>query len=192
MREKKSNLNYFVNHLDAYAATVCFFVIMILLTVQVVSRYVFSKSITWSEEAASLLFVWMTYFGVSAATYSRKHLSIEFVLNIVSFKAKRALLILDDLIFAAFNVLFLVPLYSIIVRLGSSTTTLLKVPKRIVYAIIPLMLILTTVRLAQDIRKLLHENEKTLGASKPALDLDACEREYQASKEKKERKGAEE
>ena len=47
-----------------------------------------------------------------------------------------------------------------------------------VYSIIPIGLVLSVVRIAQDTIKLMHENEANLGASKPAMALDECERIY--------------
>ena len=61
-----------------------------------------------------------------------------------------------------------------------------------VYSIIPIGLVLSVVRIVQDTVKLIHENEANLGASKPAMDLDECERIYlekRAAKEASAEKG---
>ena len=44
---------------------------------------------------------------------------------------------------------------------------------------IPLSLIITCIRLVQDTAKMMKENEENLGASKPSMDLNACEQIYQ-------------
>lgn len=178
MKDGKFDFLTFLNNFENYAATICFFIISILLTFQVFTRYIVGHSVTWMEEAATLLFVWMIYFGVAGAVLARKHLKIEFILDIVPFKVKRILLILDNVIFAFFNIFICFPLFRVIKMLGSSVTTMLKIPKQTVYMIIPVMLVLSVIRLIQDTIKLTKESKQELGISKPSLDLDACVREY--------------
>jgi len=124
------------------------------------------------------MFVWMIYLGISGAVTYRKHLRIDFVLDMMPFKIKRIFLIVSNLIFAVFNVYICLVMANVIKLLGSSVTTMLRFPKAAVYSIIPFCLLLSIIRLVQDTIKLTKENEAQLGASKPSLDLDACEREY--------------
>ena len=131
------------------------------------------------EEFATIMFVWMIYLGVSAAVTHRKHLRIDFVLNMVPFKVKRAMLIFSNVIFAGFNVYVTYIMADVIRLLGSSKTTMLQLPQALVYSVIPLSLIITCIRLVQDTAKMMKENEENLGASKPSMDLNACERIYQ-------------
>ncbi len=179
MKDGKFDLKTFLNNFEVYAATICFFILTILLTLQVVSRYALQHSFTWMEELGTIMFVWMIYFGVSGAVTYRKHLRIDFVLDMVSFKAKRIMLIFSNIIFAAFNIYIALVMANVIQLLGRSVTTMLRMPKALVYSIIPIALILTVLRIVQDTVKLTKENAEELGASKPSLDLAACEREYQ-------------
>ena len=59
----------------------------------------------------------------------------------------------------------------------------------LVYIVIPISLLLTVIRLIQDTIKLAKESEENLGASKPSMDLDACEREWNAKKAAMNEKG---
>lgn len=87
-RENKDWKKFLVN-IDQYISAILFIVIMVLLFLQVVSRYVFHHSFTWTEELSILLFVWMTYTGVSSAVTYRKNLRIDALLNVVPFKVKK-------------------------------------------------------------------------------------------------------
>ena len=191
MKDGKFDLKTFLNNFELYLGTICFFVLTVMLTLQVISRYVLKHSFTWMEEFATIMFVWMIYLGVSAAVTSRKHLRIDFVLNMVPFKIKRAMLVISNVIFAAANVYITVIMMDVIRLLGSSKTTMLALPQKLVYSVIPFALVISCIRLVQDTIKLLKEDEKNLGASKPSMDLDACERiwqEKQAAKAKGESK----
>lgn len=179
MDKKKFDLKNFIVNIDQYISAVLFIIIMFLLFLQVVSRYVFHHSFTWTEELSIILFVWMTYLGVFSAVTYRKNLRIDALLNVLPFKAKKTLLIISDIVFIVFNIYLIFPFLELIQSIGSSKTPILGIPKAFSYWLIPFILVVSVVKLLADIVKLIHEDEKRLGASKPTLDLDSCEREYQ-------------
>ena len=186
---KQFDWKKFILDIDQYFSAVIFVIIMILLFMQVVSRYVFKHSFTWTEELGQLLFVWMTYLGVSSAVTYRKHLRIDALLNAVPFKVKKAMLIISDIIFIIFNIYLIFPFVQLIGTIGSSRTPILGIPKAISYCLIPVILVFSCFKLVLDIIKLIHEDEKRLGASRPTVDLDAMEQEYLARKAQKEQEG---
>lgn len=53
-----------------------------LIFVQVVLRYGFSYSLSWSEELARYLFVWLMWLGVSYAARNRTHLRVTMIREI--------------------------------------------------------------------------------------------------------------
>jgi TRAP-type C4-dicarboxylate transport system permease small subunit len=175
---KNDKLKLFLNNFEIYIATICFFILTVLLFFQAVSRYLFKYSLTWMEEFGTIMFVYMTYLGISGAITYRKHLRIDFLLDIMPFKLKRVFLILSNVVFAAFNVFISIVMFDLIKLMGRSVTTMLRIPRAAVYSIIPVALLFSVIRLAQDTIKLTKESAAELGVSKPALDLAACEREY--------------
>lgn len=178
MKNGKFSLKEFLNNIELYLGTICFFLLTIMLTLQVFSRYLLKHSFTWMEEFATIMFVWMIYLGVSAAVTHRKHLRIDFVLNIVPFRVKRAMLILSNVVFACCNIYVAVVMVDVIRLLGNSVTTMLHLPQGLVYSVIPLSMALSCIRLVQDTIKLMRESEENLGTSKPSMDLNACEEIY--------------
>lgn len=177
--KKASKLKLLLNNFELYAGTLCFIIVTILLTLQVVSRYAFNHSFTWMEEFATMLFVWMSYFGISAAIDKRKHLRIDFILEMVPFKVKRVMLILCNVIFMAFCVYMTVVMIQLMeIALAGSKSPMLRIPYTIVYAIIPFNMVVSLIRLVQDTIRLTKESKENLGAAKPSLDLDACEERY--------------
>ena len=55
------------------------------------------------EEFATIMFVWMIYLAISAAVTYRKHLRIDFLLDMMPFKVKKVMLIISNVIFALFT-----------------------------------------------------------------------------------------
>ena len=189
MKDGKFDLKVFLNNIELYLATFCFIILTIMLTLQVFSRFILHHSWTWMEEFATVMFVWMIYLGISAAVTYRKHLRIDFLLDMMPFRIKQGMLIASNVIFAAFNIYISVVMMNVIKLLGNSKTTMLQMPQQLVYSIIPLSLLLTVVRIAQDTIKLAKEDEHNLGTSKPSMDLDACERAWEEKKKLAAQKG---
>lgn len=182
MKNGKFDLKTFLNNFELYLATLCFIILTVMLTLQVFSRFILNHSWTWMEEFATIMFVWMIYLAISAAVTHRKHLRIDVLLEAVPFQAKKVMLIASNVIFAAFNIYISVIMVDVIKLLGSSKTTMLGIPQQLVYIVIPIGLIISVIRLVQDTLKLLKEEKKDLGASKPSMDLDACERAWEEKK----------
>ena len=122
MEKKEFDWKKFIVNIDQYVSAVLFIVIMVLLFLQVVTRYVFRHSFTWTEELSVLLFVWMTYMGVSSAVTYRKNLRIDALLDVVPFRVKKLLLIISDVIFILFNLYLIVPFVELIGSIGGSRT----------------------------------------------------------------------
>ena len=78
MKDGKFDLRTFLDNIELYLATLFFIILTIMLTLQVISRYVLQNSFTWMEEFATIMFVGMIYLGVSSAVTKRKHLRIDF------------------------------------------------------------------------------------------------------------------
>lgn len=176
---KKARILYILNNFESYISMGLFIFMTIFLTVQVISRYCFGYSLAWAEELATILFVPMIYCSISAAVTSRKHITISALQDVMPFKVRKILLIISNLIFLAFCLYVQKPLIELIVGLGSSTSAILGIPKRLCYICIPLLFALTSVRIIQDTVRLARENEQNLNMKSPALDLEACEREAQ-------------
>ena len=168
-----------LNHFEVYAGAGIFIIMTILLFVQVVTRYCFGHAVTWAEEVATILFVWMVYLGVAAAVLSRKHLKIDAFVEMLPFKAKKTLLIISNVIFLAFSLYIIFPMMSLVNNYAakSATSPILKIPKALSYVVMPLCFLLPAIRLVQEIIRLSKEKEKELGVSKPIIDIAALEKE---------------
>jgi TRAP-type C4-dicarboxylate transport system permease small subunit len=178
MESKKKKVWNFLLDLDQKASGILFVVIMVLLFLQVVTRYVLGHSFTWTEELSVILFVWMTYFGISSAVTHRKHLRVSALLNAVPFKVRKGMLITDNVIFMVVCVYLIFPMLQLIRSLGAARTPILRIPKAVSYWLIPVAMVITCIKLVLDTIRLIHEDESNLGTSKPSIDLDALEKEY--------------
>jgi len=82
--------------------------IVFLVFLQVVMRYFFQKSLTWSEEVSRFLFLWMVWLGAGYAAKRRAHLKIEAFLSKLSPDNRRKVDLLSLTIWILFCVFLVV------------------------------------------------------------------------------------
>ena len=142
-------LNTFERHLGAF----CMGVMIILLALQVISRYAFNQPLTWTEETALVFFVLSVYFGSCAAVMRNQHLRMGLLLSKLGPKGNNVLLIFGNLCFIAFNIVILTGLHAITLRLHSFNvrSAMTGLPRWVVYTVVMFLFVLTSIRLVQDI-----------------------------------------
>ncbi len=62
-----------------------------LLFMQVVMRYVFQSSLSWSEELARYIFLWQIWLGTGLAVKHKKHIRVDVLMNYLSPAKQRIL-----------------------------------------------------------------------------------------------------
>ena len=83
-------------------------VMVILVFFQVVFRYVFFLSLSWSEEFSTFIFVWVVLLGSAVGIRRREHLGINTIVQHFSGKVVRVLELITNLIVVGFFVFVLV------------------------------------------------------------------------------------
>ncbi len=57
--------------------------ITVLLLVGVISRYLFNKSLVWSDEVVSISFIWLTMLGAAIAVHRNEHLRLALFVDLM-------------------------------------------------------------------------------------------------------------
>ncbi|MGF1680121.1 TRAP transporter small permease [Photobacterium minamisatsumaniensis] len=86
---------------EKYLSVSLFIAMLLVLTVQIVSRYFFSFAIPWTEELSRWLYIYIVFVGASEAVSRRDHIAIDIVPNRLSKKANYLLDIAIHLVFTA-------------------------------------------------------------------------------------------
>jgi len=66
-------------------------VILITVILQVVSRYVFNRAFTWTEELCTILLVYLAFFAAPMPTIAQKHMVADFFRGLIPKKLNWAL-----------------------------------------------------------------------------------------------------
>lgn len=119
----------------------------LILLVQVIMRYVFSRPLTWSEEAARFIFVYVSFIGISYAYRQKGHIRMEVVVNLFPQAVRRGLEVLINLgTIALFCYMIPFSFRFIGIQAGVKATAT-HIPMSIVYTALPLGMALSCVRL---------------------------------------------
>lgn len=96
----------FLNNILNIAMVVSLSIMAILVFGNVVLRYVFNSGITWSEEVARFLFIWMIFLGAIGALKDNGHLAVDMFVKKLSPTLKKIVYVISNLI--VFYILWLV------------------------------------------------------------------------------------
>jgi TRAP-type C4-dicarboxylate transport system permease small subunit len=116
-------------------------VLMLVLFVEVTLGVVFraiGSSLIWYDELASVLLAWLTFYGAALASVKRAHIGCPELLQAMSWRARRALDIVAEVLVIAFFVLLGgVGLVILPVLATDALVSIPSVPMSVVQSVIP-------------------------------------------------------
>ena len=131
---------------------------VVLLSIQVVGRYVFENPPEWTEELARMVFIYLTFVGGALAIVRNAHLRIESLHERLSPRSKTKVdiaLALVGVIFLAITVYYSIGLLA---RLSHQPMTSVPISKAFMFAAVPvgcaLMLVYELLRIRNHLREL--------------------------------------
>lgn len=140
---------------EAYIICIILMYTTVIMTMEVVGRYVFGKSFSWSEEIVRYSFVWFTMLGASYAVREKANICVDGVLK----KLPPALANVIEAMGQVICIVFMVYLtyvsfrYTMFIFDTKSMATVTKVPMVSIYAAIPVGFFLISVRMIGDLLK---------------------------------------
>jgi len=126
----------------------------LIMTMNVILRYIFGFSFNWGDEILRYLCVFMAFFGTAAGFNSGVHIGIYvFVENVIPEKARKYFRLFADLVtvaFLCFLTYYGIIMYQRIVQ-TKQVSPALHVPMQFIYAVIPVMAILSIIQMLLQI-----------------------------------------
>lgn len=92
-----------LKNLDAYFAGALFAVTLIIVVVNVFTRYFLNFIIPWSEEVATSCFVYTTFVGAAWCLRTRQHVGVDLLVNKLPDKARKIVHLITDFIILLVN-----------------------------------------------------------------------------------------
>ena len=128
----------------------------IIMTLEVVFRLFFG-GLTWSEELAKYIFVWMVFIGMSYGIGKDIHIRLDVVTIRMPDKVKRILRIVTDVALVVMFVLLVRPSVQYYVSQTTQKTATLGTSMGIVVVVMPISFIMCIIRLLLDCAKAVKE-----------------------------------
>lgn len=147
----------FIDNFEEYFCVWSLAIMTILVFIQVVMRYVFQNSLSWSEELARYIFLWLSWVGASYAVKERSHFRVEMFADLLKGKARKIFELFVLLVWFSFC-LFLAYQGSMITRhliIRKQLSAAMEIPMAWAYASVPVGSFLMAARLVVEIRKVL-------------------------------------
>lgn len=148
-----SKVRTFLDNLEENVLLFILFAAVVLIFMQVVMRYVFSNSISWSEELGRYLFIWLTWLSTGYAVRKKRHLRIEVIMDFFGERGKTIIDIITMIVWSGFTV-FLInqswQVTSMVWRRGQLSAAL-EIYTAFAYAAIPVGATIMLLRLIDEI-----------------------------------------
>jgi TRAP-type C4-dicarboxylate transport system permease small subunit len=144
-------------------------VLMVLLvSLGVFYRYVLNASLSWYDEFASFLLVWLTFYGAVVASYRRRHIGFEIVVEKLMPSTRKVVELIAESCVLGFQAVLFYHGWLLTQKMGDETTvSLVWVKMRWIYSVLPitggLMLVISLMRFVSIATG--KENEKGGGAA---------------------------
>ena len=139
------------DHFEEYLLVPLLGLSAVIIFIQVIMRYVFSNSLSWSEELVRYMYIWETWLGVSYATKKCSQLRITLITNRLPAKINWLVETIVMILWFAFGLFLIVVGFSMCARVADlgQHSTALRIPMQIVYAGIPFGGLLMNIRLLE-------------------------------------------
>ena len=79
-------------------------------------RYIFNNSLSWSEELARYLFIWMVYLAIGYAAKQRKHIKIDAALWLFPQRIRPYICIVGDIVVLLFSAFIIKTSYELFMK----------------------------------------------------------------------------
>jgi|GEM_PF-130758 len=149
--KKVVDVEAWYNKLEANLGVVLLFLMMFVMTFQIVQRFVFNSGNTWSEELARYMYIWFTLVTVSYALVRNAHIKVDACMSVFPRKVRPYIVVLGLIIIILYCIVMTKYGFAMIarnIRMGNISLGL-HLPMWIVYLITPVCHILIALRAVQ-------------------------------------------
>lgn len=94
----KKNILKVLDRIEETVLIAMFAAMVGIIFFQVIMRYVFNNSLSWSEELGKFLFVWISWLGISIGHKRKEHIKITLVVDKLPHKLKMICEAISELI----------------------------------------------------------------------------------------------
>jgi len=138
--------------IEEWSLVAGFFILIILVFSQFLSRYVFDYSLSWSQELSRYLLIWLAWISVSFTIREKRHIRVEILKDRLPKKIQTIVEIIVLILWAVFAIFLAVvgTQFVLSIQTSGQGSPMIGLPMWMVYLILPLAGVLMAVRLIQQ------------------------------------------
>ena len=146
-------LRFLDEHGEEYLCIILIVLMSLVIGLQVVMRYIFQSSLSWSEELARYMCIWLVFIGSSYAARKGRHICVSALYDALPPKPALMLAIISDLVFLGFALVLTRYGFDVLTRIikVAQDSPAMGVPMWMVYSALPIGFLLICVRLIQGL-----------------------------------------
>jgi TRAP-type C4-dicarboxylate transport system permease small subunit len=149
-------VRHWLDNFEDEVASLLMMAIMVIVVLQICTRYFLGDPLSWTEEVSRHLFVWLVFFGASGAIRDRSHIAVDLVDAQLPPRFRLVVMLGSNVLVLFFLINLLYWGARAVGRLWSLSTATLEIPFGLVYTVFPitaaLMIIRTTAQMREDVR----------------------------------------
>ncbi len=148
----KRKMIWIIHNFEQIIASTMLMGVIILLTIQIGSRFIFNNSIPWTEEVSRYAFLWLVYVSVSLVAKQNGHIRIIDHLKLLPKKIAKALLLISDAIWIVFNLVVVVEGFKLFANMDQYPlmSAVLHWDLKYIFLVIPLSFLLASIRIIEN------------------------------------------
>jgi len=142
-----------------YILAIILGIIVLVMFAQVVFRYTLNNSLSWSEELAKYLFIWLCFLGAAVGIRDRIHIGVDFLADRLPVKWKQYLELFNIFLITGFCGIIAAVGFLWVFKTSGTLSPAIRLPLNIAfYAALPTASLLSVVygiiRITEDIKKM--------------------------------------
>lgn len=138
-KKNKLSIVLYLDRLIKICLVAMMIAIALLTFYQVIMRYGFNKSSSWSEEAIRFTFIWCSFLGVAMGVREKSHIGISILVELFSQKIQRVMEVVGYLAIMIFSGCLVYYGWEVVMATGAQRSPALGVPMSWVYLSVPVM-----------------------------------------------------
>ncbi|PKM54158.1 MAG: TRAP transporter small permease [Firmicutes bacterium HGW-Firmicutes-5] len=162
---KMKKIRFFLDQLVNVSVILCVIGMIIVIFMQVIFRFIFNNPLSWSEELARYLFVWITFLGASICARERGHIGMDFVVSKFPDKWQSIVEHIGLLLMIVTSITIAITSMETVISNFGQTSPALRLNMGFIYSAIPIGFIYTAVYYAEHFFNLIS----------PVKEIERCE-----------------
>lgn len=140
---------------------------VVLIFVQVIMRYVFNNSLSWSEELARYIFIWQIWLGTGVGIRMKEQIRVEILVKKLSPAGAKWLNAIALTILLIFCIFLVINGYQLVLKIAgrNALSTALKIPLSYVYLSLPFSSAITSVYIIDQLVELFRPAKEAEGGT---------------------------